>query len=78
MINKILNPLSNFSEKIFNLLINLKTYEFVLLIILLLLIWLLVISKRLEAKIKDEIRRVKKEIKRINEKLEIKLTTEEF
>jgi len=74
MINKILNPLSNFSEKIFNLLINLKTYEFVLLIILLLLIWLLVISKRLEAKIKDEIRRVKKEIKRI----EIKLTTEEF
>jgi len=78
MINKILKLLSNFSEKIFNLLINLKTYEFVLLIILLLLIWLLVISKRLEAKIKDEIRRVKKEIKRINEKLEIKLTTEEF
>jgi len=72
MIDKIVKPVLAFLGELFNFVIDLRVQNLAFLAILLLLIWLLIVNKRLRKKLKDEIEEVKYHVQKIDKKLELK------
>jgi hypothetical protein len=67
-----------FLTDLFNFISNLRVQNLAFSAILLLLIWLLIVNRRLRKKLKDEIEDVKFHVQKIDKKLELKRTAEEI
>ena len=78
MIDKIVKPVLSFLGELFNFISDLRVQNLAFLAILLLLIWLLILNRRLRKKLKDEMEDVKYHVQKIDKKLEIKRTAEEI
>ncbi len=78
MNDKIIKPVLAFLGELFNFISNLRVQNLAFLAILLLLIWLLVVNRRLRKKIKTELEDVKYQVQKIDKKLEFKRTAEEI
>jgi hypothetical protein len=68
----------DFLGEMFNFVLNLRVQNLAFLAILLLLIWLLIVNRRLRKKLKDEIADVKFHVQKIDKRLELKKTAEEI
>ena len=68
----------DFLGELFNFVLNLRVQNLAFLAILLLLVWLLIVNRRLRKKLKDEIADVKFHVQKIDKKLELKKTAEEI
>jgi NTP pyrophosphatase (non-canonical NTP hydrolase) len=78
MNDKIIKPFLAFLGELFNFISNLRVQNLAFLAILLLLIWLLIVNRRLRKKLKDEIADVKFHVQKIDKKLEFKKAAEEI
>lgn len=78
MMDKIVKPILAFLGELFNFIRDLRVQNLAFLAILLLLIWLLIVNRRLRKKIKDELEDVKFHVQKIDKKLELKKTAEEI
>ena len=65
MIDKIVKPVLAFLGELFNFVIDLRVQNLAFLAILLLLIWLLIVSRRLRKKLKDELKRLNTMFKKL-------------
>ncbi len=78
MIDKIAKPVLGFLGELFNFISNLRVQNLAFLAILLLLIWLLIVNRRLRKKLKYELEDVKYHVQKIDKRLELKRTAEEI
>lgn len=78
MIDKIVKPVLSFLGELFNFISNLRVQNLAFLAILLLLIWLLIVNRRLRKKLKTELEDVKYAVQKIDKKLELKKTAEDI
>ncbi len=73
-----MKPVLDFLGELFNFVLNLRVQNLAFLAILLLLVWLLIVNRRLRKKLKDEIADVKFHVQKIDKKLELKKAAEEI
>ncbi|MCK4644971.1 MAG: hypothetical protein KAU46_01850 [Candidatus Aminicenantes bacterium] len=78
MIDKIVKPVLSFLGELFNFISDLRVQNLAFLAILLLLIWLLIVNRRLRKKLKTELEDVKYAVQKIDKKLELKKTAEDI
>ncbi len=68
----------DFLGELFNFVLNLRVQNLAFLAILLLLVWLLIVNRRLRKKLKDELEDVKLHVQKIGNRLELKKAAEEI
>ena len=73
-----MKPVLSFLGELFNFVLNLRVQNLAFLAILLLLVWLLIVNRRLRKKLKAELEDVKFAVQKIDKKLELKKTAEEI
>ena len=73
-----MKPVLDFLGELFNFVINLRVQNLAFLAILLLLVWLLLVNRRLRKRLKTEIEDVKFQVQKIDKRLEHKRTAEEI
>jgi len=78
MIDKTVKPVLAFLGELFNFISNLRVQNLAFLAILLLLVWLLIVNRRLRNKFKSDLEDVKFQVQKIDKKLELKRAAEEI
>ena len=67
----------DFLGELFNFVLNLRVQNLALLAILLLLVWLLIVNRRLRKKLKNGLEDIKHQVQKIDKKLEQEKTEKE-